>query len=339
LPLTARERRMLKQDVPSSSAAYEYYLRANEGSRDTHHWHEALALYERCVAEDPHYAPGWAGLGRMQRLIAKYIGQDPAERLGQAEQALRRALELNPDLSAAENALAHLDVDLGRAEEAMVRLLRRAQNRPADPELYAGLAHACRYCGLMAASLAATEQARRLDPRIRTSGAITHFALGDYQRTLDFQAESVPYMRNLALIMLGRFDEARASLAAIDMAAAGRLGFFCQSLLCLIDGRESDALTNLRALRDIPDPEGRFYIARLMAYYGLADEALPILAAAVEDGFFCPAAYTRDPWLDPVRGRPEFTALLRRAEARHRQALISFLQADGDRVLGVAHPV
>ena len=338
LPLTARERKMLKQDIPSSAAAYEHYLRGNELSRDTRRWTAALEQYERCVTEDPHYAPGWAGLGRMQRLIAKYIGQEPEARLAHAEQALRKALELNPDLSLAENAIAHLDVDLGRAEEAMVRLLRRAQNRPADPDLYAGLAHACRYCGLMTASIAAAEQAQRLDPRTRTSASVTYLALGDYERVLDFEPETVPYVRNLALIMLGRFDEARASLLTIDTASAGRLGYFCESLLCYIDGREEEAMTNLRALRDIPDPEARFYVARGMAHYGRADEALPLLAAAVEDGFYCLAAYTRDPFLDPVRGRPEFGALLRRAESRHRQALIAFLNAEGDRVLGVAHP-
>jgi len=48
---------------------------------------------------------------------------------------------------------------------------------------------------------------------------------------------------------------------------------------------------------------------------------------------------TRDPWLDSVRGTPEFGAILRRAETRHRKAMISFLSAEGDRILGVSHPV
>jgi serine/threonine protein kinase len=339
LPLTARERRMLKQDVPASPAAYELYLRANEMSRDNRHWHEALELYERCITEDPHYAPGWAGAGRMHRMIGKYVDDESFDRLTRAEQALKRALELNPDLSSAENTLAHLEVDLGRAEESMVRLLRRAKERAADPDLYAGLTHACRYCGLMAASNAATEQAKRLDPRIRTSGAHTHFMLGDYERVLDFQVETVPYMRNLALMMLGRTGEALASVASIDAGAAGRLGRFVESLRHTLNGRRDEGVAALRALTDIPDPEGRFYIARSLAFFGEHAEALELLAGVVEGGFFCLPAFTRDPWLDGVRGTPEFAALLRRAETRHRQAMISFLSAEGDRILGVAHPV
>src|SRR5688500_18647946 len=197
LPLTARERRMLKQDVPTSALAYELYLRATEASRSWDQWRTALELYERCIAEDPHYAPGWVGAGRMHRMLGKYVGTETVERLARAEQAFRRALELNPDLSIAENQLAHLEVDLGRAEQAMVRLIGRAKDRPADPDLYAGIVHACRYCGLLSASIAADEQARRLDPRIRTSAALTHFVLGDYERSLSFPSEPVPYMRSL----------------------------------------------------------------------------------------------------------------------------------------------
>lgn len=339
LPLTARERRMLKQDVPSSSAAYEMYLRANEMSRDARQWRPALELYERCLTEDPHYAPAWAGAGRMHRMIAKYVEGEAYERQYRAEASLKRALELNPDLSSAENVLAHLEVDLGRAEESMVRLLRRAKDRAADPDLYAGLTHACRYCGLMAASIAATEQARRLDPRIRTSGAHTHFMLGEYEKVLDFQLESIPYMRNLALVMLGRNAEALEELKRIDTGIASRLVFFTESLRHTIEGRTQDAVENLRRLTTIPDPEGRWYVARSMAYVGAKDEALALLEPVVEAGFFCLPAFTRDPWLDPVRGTPEFAAIVRRAETRHRQAMISFLSAEGDRILGVAHPV
>ncbi len=339
LPLSARERKRLKQDVPSTPQVYERYLRANEMSRDMNHWQAALDLYQLCVAEDPHYAPAWAGLGRMHRMLGKYVEQNPAEHLERAETALKRALTLNSDLSVAENVLAHLEVDVGRAEQAMVRLLGRARERPADPELYAGLAHACRYCGLLRASIAAVDQALRLDPHIRTSGALSHFALGDYEAALDFQPEPIPYLRNLALVMLGRRDEALAALDAIDTTMPNRLVSFTQSLQHLLRNERDASMTALQPIIDLPDPEGRFYFARNAAYLGYPQDALRLLSSAVEGGFFCLPAFARDPWLDSLRGSPEFAAIVRRAEARHRQALISFLTADGDRVLGVAHPV
>jgi serine/threonine protein kinase/tetratricopeptide (TPR) repeat protein len=339
LPLTARERRMLKKDVPASPHGYEQYLRANEMSRDTTEWRAALDLYKRCIDEDPRYAPAWAGLGRMHRMLGKYVEEESSDHFTQAESALRRALELNPDLSMAENAYAYLEVDMGRAEEAMVRLVRRARNRSADPELFSGLAHSCRYCGLMRASLAAADQARRLDPRVRTSAAHTYFMLGDYERAVDYEPEGIPYMRNLALVMLGRTEEAARSMNAVDRSIPSRLVTYVTALQQLVANDRAASLASIARLRDIRDPEARFYVARHLAYLGDASGALVLLKNVVEDGFFCLPALTQDPWLDPLRGTVEFAAVLKQAETRHRQAIISFLTAEGDRVLGVAHPV
>ena len=339
LPLTTRERRMLKQDVPSSPRAYELYLRANEMSRETRQWQAALDLYQQCVKDDPRYAPAWAGLGRMERMIGKYVDAETVERFARSETALKRALELNPDLTAAEKVYAHLEVDLGRAEESMVRLLRRAGARSADPEVFAGLSHSLRYCGLLQASLAAAKQARRLDPRVRVSAAHTCFMLGDYETVIEYEPEGINYMRNLALLMLGRRDEAIAALERVDKTLPHLLVFYVNALTHLIRNEIPESLVEIRKLTSIHDPEGRFYAARHLAFAGDNETALSLLKGAVEDGFFCVPAFSRDPWLDSLRGTPEFAAIMRRAEARHRQAVISFLTAEGDRVLGIPHPV
>jgi hypothetical protein len=230
-------------------------------------------------------------------------------------------------------------VDMGRAEESMVRLIRRARQRTADPELFAGLSHSCRYCGLLKASVAASEQAHRLDPRVRTSAAHTFFMLGDYERVIEYEPEGIPYMRNLALIMLGRSGEALESLQAVDKAIPSRLVTYVTALQQLVRNERAESLVSIGRMCTIKDPEGRFYVARHLAHLGDRDGALSLLQHVVEDGFFCLPALTRDPWLDTLRGTPAFAAVLKRAETRHRQAVISFLNAEGDRVLGVAHPV
>ncbi len=339
VPLTTRERRMLKQDVPSSPRAYELYLRANEMSRESTLWQASLDLYEQCVKEDPHYAPAWAGVGRMEHMIGKYVGGDTATHFTRAEAALTRALDLNPDLSAAEKAYAHLEVDLGRAEQSMVRLLRRARERTVDPEVFAALSHVLRYCGLLQASLASARQARRLDPKVRVSDEQTWFMLGEYQKVVDYEHENIKFMRNLALIMLGRPEEARAGLEAVDPKAPHLLAIYVKALGHLVRHEFEQSRALMQPLMAIKDPEARYHLARQLAYLGDNQSALSALTAVIEDGFFCLPAFTRDPWLDPLRGAPEFSAILRRAEMRHRQAVISFLTAEGDRVLGIPHPV
>lgn len=339
LPLTAQERQQLRQDVPADPAAYALYLRAQALGHDTGEWPAALKAYRECVAQDASYAPAWAGLARAHRMLGKYFVESHEAHFREAEIAVRKALELNPDLSYAENLYAHIEVDLGRAEEAMVRLLRRARDRRSDPLLFAGLTHACRYCGLLQASLAAWEHAVRLDPKVPTSVAHTHFMRGDYAKAIEHIVEPIPFTRNLALVMLGRTEEARASLEAVDTNLPSRMVHYTNALLHAIRGEREASIAAILRQVDIPDPEGRYHVARHLVHMGEIDRGLDMLSRVVDDGFFCLPALTRDPWLDPLRSLAAFTEIVRRAETRHRRAIISFLSAEGDRVLGVPYPV
>ena len=62
-----------------------------------------------------------------------------------------------------------------------MRLLNEANRHGNDPELFAGLVHACRYCGLFEESIAAHAEARRLDPNVPTSLEQTLLMAGDLE--------------------------------------------------------------------------------------------------------------------------------------------------------------
>lgn len=211
LSLTAHEHRMLRPDVPASATAYEFYLRANQVAQDYANVEVARDLYGRCLELDRRYAPAWARLGRCHWMLAKW-GEDPETYFLRAEEAFRRAFELNPDLSLAHNLHARLEADRGRAQQGMDRLLRRAQVAGNGPDLFAGLVHLCRYSGLLEASLAAHQKARRIDPQISTSVAHTCFMMGDYPRVLETAGRDLSYVGPLALVLMGRQEEALALL-------------------------------------------------------------------------------------------------------------------------------
>jgi TolB-like protein len=341
LSLTARERRLLKHDVPASAKAYEFYLRANQASQaatalDPGSWAVARDLYLQCLEEDPHYAPAWARIGRIYRVTGKWGRAGSETNLAKAEAAFKRALDIHPDLSIAHNLYAQLEVDLGRAEDAMLRLIERAKARGADPELFAGLVHACRFCGLLEASVAAHRQARRLDPGVATSVGQTYFMLGDYAQVLAEDINATPNVRNLALAMLGREAEAVDNFRALAKLQT-TYGDLLQCGRALLEGRHEESLAAAEAVlaSKLKDPETLFYLGRILARLGERQKATSLVGRAVEYGFFCYPAIARDPWLDSLRGDAGFVAALREADTRHRGARLTFAHAGGDRVLGL----
>ena len=145
LPLTASEDQQLHRDTPQSASAYEFYLRANELGRRPAEWSVARDLYERSVEYDPAYAPAWARLGRLHRMLANVYGhEDRKKGYERAEAAFQRALALNPDLPVAHHLYTDLELEQGCPTEAMVRLIDQAKRGGADPNLFAGLVQACR---------------------------------------------------------------------------------------------------------------------------------------------------------------------------------------------------
>jgi tetratricopeptide (TPR) repeat protein len=299
--LTARERRMLRNDVPSSNKAYEFFLRGNQLSVDAKQWHIARDLYERCVQADPRYAPAWARLGRIRHVMAKYLESGTHQELERAEEAFRRALELNPDLPIAHKSYAQFEVDQGRAHHAMVRLLGRA--RSADPELFAGLVSTCRYCGLLEASVAADARARRLEPRIRSSAAHTWFLQGDYQRVAGSKIHEYPYIVALSLGALGRQQEAIAALRELEKTTWTRFRDFMVARTLL----EGDAAQS-------PSPSDRGPTSVIQRACSISQgtsptwsrqAALGLLERVIAGGFFLLPGDGARSWLDLLRKKPD----------------------------------
>ena len=341
VPLTSRDHRALGRDVPASPAAYELYLRANKLAMEAQHWTVARDLYMQCVELDPGYAPAWARLGRIHRVLAKFgLVPDTDDERNRAEAAFRRALELNPELSVTHQLYTSLEIEDGRAEVAMVRLLGRLRERPEDPELLAGLVIACRYCGLLEASVAAHEESVRLDPSIRTSVAHSLYLLGDYERTLAADNEEPPYLTFMSLMHLGRRAEA-AELASASFSRPPNAGLMqIVRLIQAVQTRDRalalDAAKKSLALSNVfTDPEGFYYWGLSLAAVGEHAFALELFGRSIESGFSCDRAFVIEPWLDSIRAAPEFMRLLRIAEERRRKAAAAFVAAGGDRLLPI----
>jgi serine/threonine protein kinase len=340
LPLTESERTLMRRDMPVSARAYEFYLKANELSGQMREIAVARDLYRRCLEEDPGYAPAWVKLARCYRVLGKY-GDNPSYNLAQAEEAFRRAFALSPDLPAAHNLYTPHETESGRAKEAIVRLLKRIKVNRNDPELYAGLVYACRYAGLLEASLAAHDLARRIDPNACTSVSYTHFATGNFQLAVEASTgdpDSCRFEEVMALDAMGRRQEALACLRRPeekDLLPVARLAI---KLLKAFLG--SDRKQTVQHVREMnlanPDAESLFFGARFLAGVGETAEALETLMRAVRGGFYCVPAFLRDSYLEPVRAATRFAELLHQAEILSGQAQAAFEKAGGKDLVPLA---
>jgi tetratricopeptide (TPR) repeat protein len=331
-------------DAPRNAQAYALYLRANELARRYDELSQARDLYRQCLELDPGFAPAWAQLGRCLRVIGKYI--DDSEDTGdKAEEAFRRALQLSPRLSVAHKFYANLEADTGHARSAVTRLLGEAGRHGNDPELFAGLVHACRYCGLFEQSIAAHQEARRLDPNVPTGFEQTLLMAGDLERLLATERPVAVVggdnvIRVMALGFSGRRDEARQVL--LDMGEVSRISAFrpwTEFLLAWLDRRPADMVVSRTALgalkiKIMDDPEAMFQEGWMYCEVGEDERGLGLLRRAVSKGYFVAPTLSDSHAFDAVRSDPTFQGLLAESLAGREQALAAFRDGGGELLLG-----
>jgi DNA-binding winged helix-turn-helix (wHTH) protein len=268
---------------------------------------QARDLFSVCVAADPGFAEAWAWLGRCARFLEKFK-RDALTNRELAQAALRRALAINPHLACAHHFYTQLQVDLGGSRDAVVRLARRVVERGDEPESYAGLVHALRYCGLLDESLAAHTRATELDPTIATSVHHTHFLRCEYEATLETSGNTRFYLDTAAWAAIGESARAIALLKA--RLASGQfsplMAGMMESLLATLENRRADAIRIMEANGVEREPEMTFYFARHHAMLGCRSETMGMLQRARSEGYASSWALERDPAFEALRRLPEF---------------------------------
>lgn len=320
-----------------SVRAQELFARANQIAEEADRWEAARDLYEACVQDTPRFAPAWARLARCHRLIAKYTTSRAVREHGRAQavRAFEQALAIEPELPLAHSLYAQLEVDLGLAQEATVRLLASLDRQGPNADAYSGLVHSLRFCGLLDASRTAHDRARALDPTIVTSVAHTCWLRGEYDSALAETTGDIGYMAGLALAALGRHADAIAALRWRERDTRdNRARAFLVSLRAALEGDADQSVAALqRAETALADPEALYYIARTYARLGNTQAALAAMTRVLDEGYICYPALLHDPWLEGLRQGGHVDRLIATARARHDVARDIFAKADGQRLL------
>ena len=233
---------------------------------------------------------------------------------------------------------------MGQSTSAMIRLLGLAAQHGNDPELFAGLVHACRYCGLFEQAINAHAEARRLDPNVPTTIEQTLMLTGDLDRLLELE----PRVGNpgggdygikiIGLGLAGRRDEARAVLSTMNlMARIPTLHVWTSYLHAWLDRRIPEMLEIRKALSSLKvmdDPEAIFQEGLLLCDVGEFELGLDHVRRGVNKGYYVATVLESRAQFEAIRDQSAFQAVLATAREGRDAALAAFRDAGGERLLG-----
>ncbi len=330
LELTNDEQRMLAKRYTENSEAYQLYLagRYHWGKRTAEALKQAIYLFEQAIQKDKDYALAYAGLADCYALLSWYVAPPPPDAFPKAEQAAKRAIELDEGLAEAHASLAFVKLYYGRDWTGAEREFRRAvELNPSYATAHHWFAFNLAAMGRHDEALAEIRVAQELDPRsliINTAVAnilyyARHYdeAIEQCQRTLEMDPGFVPAYMVLrgAYVSAGMIKEAgdvfqkEESYAGNDPGKLARLAH-----LQAAAGLRDEALKTLDELRKVRRRQPLFAYEIAAAYSLLkeTDEAFAWLARAEAERSIGFAFVKVDPDLDNIRPDPRFNALLER---------------------------
>ncbi|MEE9472819.1 MAG: tetratricopeptide repeat protein, partial [Acidimicrobiia bacterium] len=298
--LSEADKKAIQAAQPKDVEAYDYYLR---GRKFFYQFREksmqsAIQLFVRAIDVDPEYALAYAGIADSCSFLYMYFDASEAN-LKQADEASRRARELDPEL-AEGHAARGLAVSLsGRFEEAEEEFETAIRINPKLFEAYYFYARTCFRQGKLEQAVRLFRKATevREDYQARLLGALAVAGLGD-----DESAQSA-YEKALEVIAhqleLNPDDTRALSLGAGCLA---RLG----------DREESIQWAGRAVAIDPEDAVILYAVACVYAIVELPDEAIAYLDAAVKAGFGNFGWIENDPDMDSIRNDPRYLAILKR---------------------------
>ncbi len=299
--LSETERQAIAKIPTADVRAYDFYLRGRQFFHQFRRKGFELAreMFAKAIEIDRGYARAYAGIADCSAFLYFYWDSS-ATNLEQADQASKKALELDPDLAEA-HASRGLTASMKKQYEEAERELRIAMRLgPRLFEPYYFYARNCYAQGKFEDAVVWFEQASRVSPE-------------------DYQA---PMLLASALNGQGLKPEAHAAyrrgLAAAEKHLAlhpadARALYFGANALSQLNEREKSMEWAERALElEGEEPQVLYNVACVYALLGEADRAVDCLEKSVTHGWGQREWMEHDPDLAQVRDHPRFRALMKK---------------------------
>jgi tetratricopeptide (TPR) repeat protein len=318
-----------KKRGTDNEEAYRLYLQGVyfNDKRSRQDGLKAVDFFEQAVRLDPNYARAWAGVAFSHRSLSDQGGDvDIHEQHRISMEAVKKALELDPNLSEAYNALCmnklNYDYDVSGAEAACKRAIELDPTSPIAHNTYARLLF--------------SSQSRRFDE-----------AIAEIKTAIDLDPTSFYHqiVYTVALTFARRYDEAAQQLERLGQRNPQRaVSYYWLVGGVAFQGKQSEdfeRLTRFQKLSNVDEETVRifetayqtagwqgvlreqtkrsyqfnpsiYFIACIYAQAGDKDKALEYLEKTYQRREHWMAYLQIDPRFDGLRGDPRFDALVKR---------------------------
>jgi TolB-like protein/Tfp pilus assembly protein PilF len=315
--------------------AYATYLKGRFfwNKRTPQDLYKALEQFQLAARLDPSFAPTHVGIADCYALLgsAEMGAMAPKEAMPLAKQAVTAALKLDPALAEAHASLGHIRLiyewDWDGAEEAFRRAIELNPGYATAHQWYA------LYLNARGRSEDALEELRKaealdpLSPAVKSAVAEAHYFARRYgeaaaasQKALELDPNFILGYLNLgrALEMQGRFDEAITALRQgweLSGRAPGMTLFLGHAYAAKGEHRKAEEMLEL--LRHPPKSGGQppyvpaLFLAGIQGGLGDREGELQSLQKALDERCEYLIYLEREPMADPIRKDPRFKALLK----------------------------
>ncbi len=317
--LSGSEEQKLSRASTTNPEAYRLYLEGRQlwYGRTPEGLKKSVDLFRQAIAADPNYALAYAGLADVYNIAPSYLN-DMTSRQGElsAEEASRKAVDLDPSLPEAHTARAFALCNLWKWSEAETEFKRALELNPNN-----ATAHYFYAMGYLA-------------PQNRLEESLDHFRTA---LSLDPLSGIVGLNYATVLMYAHRYDEALAQFQKVRdrdpnfspvhykmsqfYAVTGRFPEAVRELRQVSDFRtkfppsvhvSEDANGYLELMLELPGTDRTAALAMASAFAGKRDQAFGYLEKAYSDGDNELLLMIRHPALDPLRSDPRYVDLMRR---------------------------
>ncbi len=330
LKLSGVEKKRLTKRHTVNSQAYQLYLKGNHqaGTWNEQGLRKAIGYFQQSIELDPSYALSYAGMAYALSLMGFYGFLPSQEVYRKVQAAAAKALEINDSLAEPHVSLGWVksfhDWDFAGAEKAIRRAI---EIKPELANAHDALAIVLCTSGRKEEGLAAARKASELDPLtpvIQGHLAWIHHclyrdeeAINILHETLELHPDNYYALRILVICCntAGRHQEAIAagkkilSLTENKVIGAGLLGWAFAAA-----GQRQEAEEILSQLQEEArtEPALGYYLALTHIALGENEKAVEWAEKAAQKRVGILTVLGPEPFFDPLRSHPRFQALLRR---------------------------